>query len=395
MNSLTSEIFHLDSEYHAGLYGRLDICLVKGEGVKVWDSEGNEYLDCLAGIAVNNVGHCHPRVVEAIREQAGKLMHCSNLYYIEPQARLCRTLVDILPGPIGKVFLCNSGAEAVESALKLIRRASGKSGIIAADRSFHGRTFGALSVTGQEKYRKPFRPLVPGVKFVPYGDFQSLESAVGTDVGGVILEPIQGEGGVRTVKRDYLSRVRELCDDQGLYLAFDEVQTGMGRTGSFLACQTIGVTPDIVSMAKGLGGGFPIGAMAARDEVMAKFKPGDHASTFGGNPLACAAAKAALEVLVEEDLPTRASKLGNWCLNRMKQIKGNYPEKIKEVRGLGLMLGMEMCSEGVAKRVFEHCLSEKILINRTAGNVIRMVPPLIIGQEQMELALSTIESALQ
>lgn len=389
-----SEVIALDSQYHAGVYGRLKICLVKGEGCRVWDSEGNEYLDCLAGIAVNNVGHCHPKVTEAICRQARTLMHCSNLYYIEPQARLAEKLVGLLPRPIERIFFCNSGTESVEAAMKLIRRASGKPGIIAAHNSFHGRTFGSLAVTGQEKYRKPFEPLVPGARFVPFGDIDSLTSAIDEEVGGIILEPIQGEGGIRTSTEDYLRAVREVCDDEGLYLAFDEVQTGMGRTGNFLACQSYGVIPDIVSMAKGLGGGFPIGAMAARSDVMAAFHPSDHASTFGGNPLACAAALAALNVLTEEGLMENARTLGAWALDQIREMQRRHPDLIEDVRGRGLMLGIEMASEDLAKKVFDHCMRERILVNRTAGKVIRLVPPLLIERQDLAKALHVVEAPL-
>ena len=394
MTPQTERTFELDSKYHAPLYRRLKICLVKGSGTRVWDSEGREYLDCVAGIAVNNVGHCHPKVVEAIRRQAGKLMHCSNLYYIEPQARLAEKLVEMLPREIEKVFFCNSGTEAVEAALKLARKASGKPGIIAMEGSFHGRTFGSLSVTGQEKYRLSFEPLVPGVKFVKFGDLQSLADALDDTIGAVILEPIQGEGGIVVPPEGYLRSVREFCDENGLLLIVDEIQTGMGRTGAFLASQRIGVVPDIVCMAKGLGGGFPIGVMAARGEVMDSFQPGDHASTFGGNPLACAAALAALEVLEEEKLVEKARETGRWAMQKMEKIKLTHPSQVTDVRGLGLMLGLQMASERIAQEVFDQCLKERILVNRTAGTVIRLVPPLSISRDELSRAFSCIEHGL-
>jgi predicted acetylornithine/succinylornithine family transaminase len=372
----------------------MKICLVRGEGSHVWDSEGNEYLDCVAGIAVNNVGHCHPRVVEAIRDQAGRLMHCSNLYYIEPQAELAERLVKMLPEGLDKVFFCNSGTEAVEAAIKLTRRATGKPEIIAAKGSFHGRTLGALSLTGQEKYRVPFEPLVPGAKFVKFGDIEALASSITEDTGGIVLEPVQGEGGIIPALPEYLSSVKSLCEERGIILTFDEVQAGMGRTGSFLACQQMGVTPHIVAMAKGLGGGFPIGAMAASSDVMDKFHPSDHASTFGGNPLACSAANAALQVLVEEKLIQRASELGSWALEEMEIIKARHPDLVESVRGLGLMLGMEMSSEDIAIKVFDECLDEFILVNRTAGKVIRLVPPLVVTKDELSRAFSAIDRAL-
>lgn len=387
-------IVDLDSRFHALLYKRLPICLVRGSGTRVWDSEGREYLDCVAGIAVNNVGHCHPRVVEAIRDQAGRLMHCSNLYHIEPQARLAARLVGMLPDGLDRVFFCNSGAEAIEAALKLIRRSSGRPGILAANGSFHGRTFGSLSVTGQEKYRTPFEPLLPGVGFVEFGDAEGLSEAMNPKVGGVLLEPVQGEGGVVTSTAEYLSAARDICHDNEAILAFDEVQTGMGRTGAFLACQRLGVIPDIVSMAKGLGGGFPIGAMAASEEAMSNFQPGDHASTFGGNPLASAAADAALGVLEDEKLIQRSADLGEWALERMARIRERHPDSVVDARGMGLMLGLEMASEDAAVKVFDHCLASGILVNRTAGSVIRLVPPLVISRQELERAFSTIEESL-
>jgi len=391
---MAESIFALDSRYHAGVYTRLKICIAKGRGAVVWDSSGKEYLDCVAGIAVNNIGHCHPKVVEAIKQQAERLMHCSNLYYNEPQARLAEKLVEMLPSGLNKVFFCNSGTEAIEATLKLIRRASGRPGIVAAKGSFHGRTLGSLSVTGQPKYREPFEPLLPGVRFVSYGDLNDIAQAIDATTGGVILEPVQGEGGIIVPDRDYLLGVRRLCSEKKTLLAFDEVQTGMGRTGSFLACQTMGVTPDIVAMAKGLGGGIPIGAMAAKSEVMDRFQPGDHASTFGGNPLACAAARAALEVLEEEKLPQRAAELGRWALEAMKMLQRRHPDSILDTRGMGLMLAIEMSSEDIAKAVMERCLQMGVIVNRTAGKVIRLVPPLCITKEQLSHALSTIERSL-
>jgi len=395
MSGTLNSVIELDATFHAGVYNRMKICLVRGEGSRVWDSEGNDYLDCVAGIAVNNVGHCNPKVVEAIREQAGKLMHCSNIYYIEPQAELAQRLVKMLPEGLDKVFFCNSGTEAIEAAIKLTRRASGRPGIIAARGSFHGRTLGSLSLTGQEKYRTPFEPLVPGAKFVEFGDLEALASAIDDKTGGVILEPVQGEGGIIPALPEYLSSVRDLCEEKGLILTFDEVQAGMGRTGSFLACQRLGTTPDIVAMAKGLGGGFPIGAMAARSDVMDMFHPSDHASTFGGNPLACSAANATLEALVDEGLIQRALELGNWAIDNMEKTQKEYPELVKSVRGLGLMLGLEMASEKIAMKVFDDCLQERILVNRTAGSVIRLVPPLCITKEELTRAFSAIRASLR
>jgi len=290
-----------DARYVVQSYGRQPVVLAKGKGALVWDVNGREYIDCVAGIAVNNLGHCHPKVVAAIQEQAAKLMHTSNLYYTDIQPELAERLAQITK--MDRVFFANSGTESIEAALKLARKRTGKKGFIAAEHCFHGRTMGALSITHKSKYREPFEPLVPGARFVPYGDADAIRRALNGDVAAVVLEPIQGEGGVQIPPKDYLAEVREICDKAGTLLIFDEVQTGMGRTGKWFAKEHSGVEPDIMCVAKGIAGGFPMGIMAAQEGIASAFRKGDHASTFGGNALGCAAALAAIHAIEEEHLP--------------------------------------------------------------------------------------------
>jgi len=310
----TKEIMALSDKYIMHTYGRIGLAPVRGKGALLWDAEGNEYLDFVGGLAVDSLGHCHPAVVKAIQEQAETLMHVSNLYYIEHQARLAELLVQ--NSCCDRAFFCNSGAEANEAAIKLARKYSKKKHgpekyeIITAEKSFHGRTMATITATGQAKFQKGFEPLLPGFKHVPFNNLEALREAIGPHTCAVMLEPVQGEGGVNVADPDYLSGVRELCDRHGLLLIFDEVQCGLGRTGKFLAYQHYGAEPDIITLAKALGGGFPIGAMLAKEEVAAAFTPGDHASTFGGNPLACAAALAAMRAQLDEDIKENCARVG-------------------------------------------------------------------------------------
>lgn len=363
-------------------YTRQPIAIKSAHGALVTDVDGNEYIDCVAGIAVNNVGHCHPAVVNAIKRQAGQLIHVSNLYYTENQALLAEELARLTG--MDRVFYCNSGAEAVEGALKLARKTSGKKEFIATEHAFHGRTRGALSVTHKEKYRKPFEPLAPAV-FVPYNDADAIRSAITENTAGVILEPIQGEGGVIVPSDGYLKEVREICDDKCILLILDEVQTGFGRTGKWFAREHSGITPDIMTTAKAMGGGFPMGAMLARDEVAANFVRGDHASTFGGNALACAAALANIEVIKKEELVKRSQDLGNYLVKKLRELNKDY---IKEIRGKGLMVGMELtikCEDIVTK-----ARENGVLLNCTSESVLRFVPPLTITKQQLDKAVSVL-----
>ena len=378
-----NEIVRKYEKYIFNTYTRQPIAIKKASGAVVTDVNGKEYIDCVAGIAVNNVGHCHPTVVDAIKRQAGQLIHVSNLYYMENQAVLAEELVSLTG--TDRVFFCNSGAEAVEGALKLARKASGKKEFIATENAFHGRTRGALSVTHKEKYRKPFEPLAPAV-FVPYNDADAMRNAINENTAGVILEPIQGEGGVIIPSDGYLKEVREMCDETGTLLILDEVQTGFGRTGKWFAKEHSGIKPDIITTAKAMGGGFPMGAMLAQEEVAANFGRGDHASTFGGNALACAAAIANIEVIKKEELVKRSEEMGNYLVKKLKNLNKDY---VKDVRGKGLMVGMELSvkCEDIVNRARER----GVLLNCTSESVLRFVPPLTITKEQLDKAVSVLD----
>ncbi|NOQ29054.1 MAG: acetylornithine/succinylornithine family transaminase, partial [Methanosarcinales archaeon] len=295
-----------EAKYIQPTYTRQPITLTRGSGARVWDAEGREYIDCIAGVAVNVCGHCHPKVVEAIRTQAETLIHTSNLYYTEPQIKLAEELIHLTG--LDRIFFCNSGTEAVEAAMKLARRSTGKTDFIASENSFHGRTLGALSLTHTEKYRKPFEPLIPGVTFVRYDDAAAIAEAITPDTAAVVLEAVQGEGGIHIASAEYLREVREICDSNDILLILDEVQTGFGRTGAWFAYEHYGVKPDIMTMAKALGSGFPIGAMASREDLL--FGRGEHGATFAGSPLACAAALATISVIKDEGLVERSRTLG-------------------------------------------------------------------------------------
>ncbi len=370
-------------KYIFNTYTRQPIAIKSARGAVVTDVNGKGYIDCVAGIAVNNVGHCHPSVVEAIKRQAEELIHVSNLYYTEQQAVLAEELVELTG--MEKVFFCNSGAEAVEGALKLARKASGRKEFIATENAFHGRTMGALSITYKEKYRKPFEPLAPAV-FVPYNDAGAIRAAIHENTAGVILEPIQGEGGVIVPSDDYLKEVREICDEKGILLILDEVQTGFGRTGKWFAKEHSGVEPDILTTAKAMGGGFPMGAMLACEDIAANFGRGDHASTFGGNALACAAAIANIDVIKKEKLVRRSEELGNYLIQKLESLNKNY---VKEIRGKGLMVGMELSikCEDIVNRAREM----GVLLNCTSESVLRFVPPLTITKEQLNKAVSVLD----
>lgn len=376
-------------------YSRLDIAIVRGKGSYVWDANGKKYLDLVSGIAVNNVGHCHPHVVKAIQKQAEQLIHCSNLYWNEPQVLLAKMITDNSCGD--KVFFCNSGTEANEAAIKLARKWSydkygeNRYEIISAVNSFHGRTLGALTATGQKKYQKGFEPLIPGFKYVPFNDLSVLQEAITDRTCAILLEPVQGEGGIYPVSQEYLTGVKRLCQENDLCLIFDEVQTGLGRTGKLFAYQHFGVEPDIFTLAKGLGGGVPIGAMVARGVAADVLGPGQHAATFGGNPLSTAAALAALTVIIEEKLPQQAAEKGEYVREKLLTLQKVNP-LIKDVRGLGLMIGIELTIDGKVIQAF--CQEKGVLINCVHENILRLIPPLNIAYEDLDKALATIEEAL-
>ncbi|MEW6696256.1 MAG: acetylornithine transaminase [Bacillota bacterium] len=389
------DIVAMGQQYVMNTYGRLPMALEKGEGCWVWDADGKQYLDFVGGLAVNSLGHAHPKVAEAVCRQAKTLLHCSNIYWIEPQVKLAQVLVE--NSCAGKAFFCNSGAEANEGAIKLARKyaklklGADKYEIITATNSFHGRTLAAVTATGQTKYQKGFDPLPRGFKYVPYNDLQALEQTIGPHTCAVMLEPVQGEGGVIPAEQAYLQGVARLCREKGLLLIFDEVQCGLGRTGKFLAYQHYQVEPDIITLAKALGGGFPIGAMLAKDHVAEVFQPGDHASTFGGNPLACAAALAAMEAILQGGVQENARNAGEYLKNQLTTLAEKY-SYVKEVRGLGLMLGMELTIEG--KDIVARCLEQGLLINCTNGNVLRFLPPLIVTTEEADRAIAILDQAM-
>ncbi len=385
----TKEIMDMDSEYVMHTYGRQPLVLVKGKGSEVWDAEGKKYIDCVAGIAVNNVGHANPKVVEAICNQAKKLIHTSNLYYTEEQVTLAKLLADVSPHK--KAFFCNSGAEANEGAIKLARKHTGKGEIIAMKNSFHGRTITTITATGQNKYQKGFGPLTPGFKHVAYSDVEAVAEAITNKTAAVLVEPIQGEGGVIMPSKDYLKNLKELCYDNNILLIFDEVQTGFGRTGEMFASLSFGVTPDITTMAKAIAGGFPMGALMANNDVAGTFEPGDHAATFGGSPLACAAAMASINFILDENLLEKTRENGAYFKKKLNTIKENN-SIVEDVRGMGLMIGMELGSE--CGNLVDELRENGIIVNCAAGNVLRFVPPLIISKTQIDTVINGLDAVI-
>lgn len=382
-------------KYYLPVFGRYQMVMELGQGCRVWDNEGNEYVDAFAGIAVNSLGYNHPVLVKAISEQAAKLMHCSNLYYTEIQAKALRVVAEATG--MDRIFFANCGAEGNEGAMKLARKygvskAPTKYKIISADESFHGRTFDTLAATGHDYYHVGYGPLSPGHVLVPYGDIKALEAQMDDDVCAVLLEPIQCEGGVHVPSDEYLQQVRVLCDKHDALLIFDEVQTGVARTGKWFAYMHSGVKPDILTFAKGIGGAFPVAGFAVPERLAHVFKPGDHGGTFGGNPLACAAVYATLTTIKSEGLVDKVAEKGEYFKNELRKLQEKYPDKVTDVRGCGLMLGMEVAGEG--KPIVESCLANNVIVNCTAGNVIRIVPPLIISKEEIDIVVAALDKAL-
>lgn len=382
-------------KYYLPVFGRYPMVMELGQGCRVWDNEGNEYVDAFAGIAVNSLGYNHPVLVKAISEQAAKLMHCSNLYYTEIQAKALRVVAEATG--MDRIFFANCGAEGNEGAMKLARKygvskAPTKYKIISADESFHGRTFDTLAATGHDYYHVGYGPLSPGHVLVPYGDIKALEAQMDYDVCAVLLEPVQGEGGVHVPPDEYLQQVRALCDKHDALLIFDEVQTGVARTGKWFAYMHSGVKPDILTFAKGIGGGFPVAGFAVPERLAHVFKPGDHGGTFGGNPLACAAVYATLTTIKSEGLVDKVAEKGEYFKNELRKLQEKYPDKVTDVRGCGLMLGMEVAGDG--KPIVESCLANNVIVNCTAGNVIRIVPPLIISKEEIDIVVAALDKAL-
>jgi predicted acetylornithine/succinylornithine family transaminase len=390
---ITDDVLAESQQYLMNTYGRQPLVLVKGRGAKVYDSDGREYLDFVSGVAVNNLGHCHPRVVVALQKQAQRLMHVSNHYHNEPQINLAKALVR--NSFADKAFFCNSGAEAIEAAIKLARRYSRE--VLKKDRyeivtmagSFHGRTMGSLSATAQMKIHKTFEPLLEGFRYVPFNDLTAAEQAVNERTCAILVEPLQGEGGVNVPEPGYLGGLRDLCNRHNILLVLDEVQTGMGRTGRLFAYEHTGIQPDVAALAKGLGAGMAIGALIATNRAAQAFTPGSHGSTFGGNPLACAAALASLEALLEDNIIIPAVEhLGKHFRERLAGLRQKYAF-IKDVRGMGLLIGMEVDFEG--KDVVSACLKEGFLINCTMDTVLRFMPPLIITEEEIDRLIDTLD----
>lgn len=395
---MEKKLIEESKKYLMHTYNRSPIVLRKGRGMKVWSAGGREYLDFVGGIAVNCLGHCHPRVVIAIQKQAQRLLHVSNLYHIEPQINLGKLLIE--HSCADKAFFCNSGTEAIEGAIKLARKyakehgAPGRHEIITTYGSFHGRTLAALSATGQEQLQKGFEPLVPGFKHVPFNNISAIKKAITGETCAVMLEPIQGEGGIRIPSELYLQQVREICDENRLLLIFDEIQTGIGRTGRLFAYEHFNIEPDIITLAKGLGGGVAIGAILAKESVAASFQHGNHASTFGGNPLACSAAVATIETLLEDGfLLENCNRIGKYFMNGLEKLKKDFSTSIIEVRGLGLMLGLELTKAGGP--IVEACAKRGILINCTSGNVLRFTPPLIVVEKEIDHLIDVLEDILE
>ena len=377
-------------------YRRTPIALVRGKGALVEDAQGRQYLDFVAGIAVCNLGHAHPKVVKAVRKQAKDLMHVSNLYYTRPQAEVAALLTK--NSFADKVFFCNSGAEANEAAIKLARKYAHenlgpeKFELITMKDSFHGRTMATITATGQEKFQFGFTPLLDGFRYVPFNDLQALEAAITPRTCGIMLEPVQGEGGVIIPDEGYLGHVREICDRHRLLMIVDEVQTGIGRTGKLFAYEYSGVKPDIMTLAKALGNGFPVGAMLATDEVARAFSPGNHASTFGGNPLAMAAVRATLKTILEDDILENCLETGAYFLEKLQQLKKRH-DIITDVRGKGLMLACSLSIEGA--EIVTRCQEEGLLINCTGGKTLRFVPPLIITKQDVDKAVYILDDVME
>jgi len=381
----------LFDKYVIANYGRLPRVITKGEGCYLYDADGNKILDMFPGWAVSGLGHCHPRVVEALRKQAGELLHIDNTFYSEPQGMLAKLLSERAFG--GKCFFCNSGAEANEAALKLARlhTAQEKYKFITAEGSFHGRTFATVTATAQPKYHEGFLPLLPGFAYVPFNDVAALESAFSDEVAAVMVEPIQGEGGINVATVEYLEAIRRLCDENGAVMILDEVQTGIGRTGKWFGYQHFDVEPDIITMAKALGGGVAIGAMMAREEIAASLVPGKHASTFGGNCLACAAGIAVIEAIEEDKLLENAAELGQYTKARLEQLKQKH-FIIDSVRGIGLMIGIQLTSPG--SNIVDKCLEKGLRINCTSGTVLRFMPAMITTKEQIDQAIEILDGVM-
>ena len=377
-----NEIKEMSSKYLFQNYGRIDLSFTHGKGCYLYDTEGKEYLDLVSGIAVNSIGYSHPDWVKAMQEQVAKLVHVSNLYYVEEQARLAEKIASVTPGELNRTLFVNSGAEANEGALKLAVRYTGKKKIMAALNGFHGRTAAALGATGQTKYQASFEPLISNAfEYYDYGSCESVKNMIEKDVAAIIVEPVQGEGGVRSASKEFFKTIRDLCTDNGAMMIVDEVQTGLGRTGKWFGIENFDVIPDIITMAKALGGGAPIGAVTSTEEISKVMTPGTHGTTFGGNPLVTTSGCAVLDIMKKENLVQNSHDVGERWMADLRSIKS---DKIKEVRGFGLMIGIEMDSNETASDIQRYCRDNGVLINVAHGNTVRLIPPLILNDEQKD-----------
>lgn len=387
--SSNAQIIAIESRYTSGVYPKREVAIVRGEGARLWDADGREYIDCASGQGVALLGHGRPEIAAALVEQARRLITCPEIFYNDQRAQLLERLIGLAPAGLTRAFLCNSGTEAVEGAIKFARLATGRPGIVAAMRGFHGRTMGALSATWEEKYRQPFEPLVPGFTHIPYNNLGRLAEAVTKQTAAVLLEVIQGEGGVRPGSREFLQGARELCDRAGALLIVDEVQTGFGRTGRWFAVQHHDLRPDLMALAKGIAGGVPMGAVLMTEAVASKIMPGVHGSTFGGNPLACAAALAALDVIEKEDLPRQAAEKGEYFIGRLRRIES---PKIREVRGLGLLVGVELRERSTP--YLQALMRHGVLALPAGPTVVRFLPPLVISRSELDQVADVFAAVL-
>ncbi len=377
----------IEDAYTLPVYPKRDIVIVRGEGAKLYDEQGREYIDCAANVGVSNIGHGNQRVAQAIHDQYLELGNCYSMFYNPVRAKLAEKLISLAPYELKKVFFCNSGAEANEAAIKFARATTGKEEIIAAMRGFHGKTMGALAATWGPEYQKPFVPMMAGVKHVPFNNLDKLKNAVGEETAAIVLEPVQGEGGVRPGKHEYFEGVRQVCDQSGVLLIMDEVQTGFARTGTLFACEQF-VAPDILCLAKSIAGGLPMGAVLCTDRI--SVPPKSHTSTFGGNPTACAAALANLEVIAQEGLIDKAKTLGEYFMN---QLRGIESDKIREIRGLGLMLAIELKEK--AGPFVQRLMGEGVIVLLAGATVIRLLPPLVISRDEIDFVVSKIRGVLE
>lgn len=380
-----------EDDFLGHLYQRFPIVIDRGKGAKVWDDAGKEYIDCMAGYGVALVGHCNDRVVEAIKDQIEKLMVCHMSTYNTARSTMLKKLSKVVPSGLDKIFFSNSGAEAVETALKFSRKYSGKPGVISMNGGYHGKTFGALSVTSSEKYRRPFEPLLDHIKFVPYGNARKLIDSIDDKTGTVILEPVQGESGIIVPPPGFIQEVREICSRHSLVLIFDEIQSGFGRTGKMWAAENWNTIPDVVCVAKGIAGGFPMGLTITRPEIIESMKIGEHSSTFAGNPLACAAANASIDALVLDGLIQNSADTGHYFKNLLVQLKEKH-KIVREVRGLGLMLALELRFD--VRNILMDGISNGILMLYSGRNIIRLLPPLLIDRELVSKFVATLDKLL-